>query len=43
MTRRAVLGTEVSMDCEAVRVDSFSRSGMRLSKGSRSASGPRLE
>lgn len=42
MTRRAVLGTEVSIVWDAVRFESFSRMVVRLSEGSRFTSGPRL-
>lgn len=43
MVLRAVFGTEVSMVWEAVKLDSFSRIEERLSGGSRTTSGPRLE
>lgn len=42
MTRRAVLGTEVSIVWEDVKLASFSSSGISVSKGTRIASGPRL-
>lgn len=39
---KAVLGTEVSMVWEVVRLVSFSRRGARLSNGSRVTRGPKL-
>lgn len=43
MTRKAVLGTEVSIDSDVANVLSFSRREMRLSTGNRTASGPKLQ
>lgn len=42
MTRRAVLGTDVSIVWEAVRLANCSRRGVRDSNGKRTARGPRL-
>ena len=42
MTRRAVLGTEVSIVSEAVKLANCSSRGVRDSNGRRTASGPRL-
>jgi hypothetical protein len=42
MTRRAVLGMEVSIVWEAVKLASCSSRGVRDSNGRRTASGPRL-
>lgn len=42
ITRRAVFGTELSMVDDFVRSAMCSRSGVRLSVGSRPAKGPRL-
>lgn len=42
MTRNAVFGTEVSMDCEVVKLESRSMRGAKLSTGNRTTSGPRL-
>ena len=42
ITRRAVFGTELSMVDDLVRSAMCSRSGVRLSVGSRPAKGPRL-